>query len=492
MSASQGADEQRATTSDGTVIPLKFVSKPFPYHFQLKVRVDTLSDMGSGQGHIEDDSENLPTYPEGWGIRVPSVLPGELVVVKIFKNMDDYSEADLVEVLEKSQDRVAPGCPLAGKCGGCQFQHMRIEVQRQWKTDYVQKGLLEQKIEGYAKVEEINAKLSPAAGTDEIYGYRSKITPHYEAPVKVGDEEYTLEAIGFQQTMTRRLVDVEECPIATLAINDKYKETRIDLHKQAKEGLLNNKKKRKRHRRSKNKDLGATLLFRQADNDADGNPVIVTDNTEYMTTTVKGVTFRYQAGNFFQNNNFVIPLMVDAVLNAAIAPNASGKVPSHLIDCYCGSGLFALTAASKFKVCVGIEVQEKAIEEATYNAKENGIDNCKFVAASAEAIFTSPPKVQIEGQVEQNVGDFPRDQTVVVVDPPRKGCSGKFLEQLYSYKPQRVVYMSCGPATQARDAKGIVEIGGYDIVSIQPFDLFPQTKHIECLMIFERRDIENK
>lgn len=396
--------------------------------------------------------------------------------------------ADLVEVLEKSKDRVEPGCPLAGKCGGCQFQHMKIETQRQWKTDHVHTGLMGQQIEGYTTADAINEKLLPAAGTDEIYGYRSKITPHYDAPVKIGEDEYELEGIGFQQMMTRRLVDVEECPIATPPINDKFKETRIDLHKQAKQGLLNNKKKRKRHRRSKNKDLGATLLFRHADDDEDGNPVVVTNNTEYMTTTVKGIKFRYQAGNFFQNNNFVLPLMVDGVLNAAMAPTAAGKSPSHLIDCYCGSGLFALTAAAKFKFCVGIEVQDKAIEEATYNAKANGIGNCKFVAASAEAIFTSPPKVRIDEEEEQSVRDFPRDQTVVVVDPPRKGCSGKFLEQLYSFGPQRVVYMSCGPDTQARDAKGIVEIGGYDIVSIQPFDLFPHTRHIECLMVFEKRE----
>lgn len=391
--------------------------------------------------------------------------------------------------MEASKDRIEPKCPLAGKCGGCQFQHMKIEKQREWKTNYVKKGLLEQQIEGYKTIESIEAKLLPAAGTDEIYEYRSKITPHYEAPVKVGDDEYELEAIGFQHFVQRRVVDVEDCPIATPPINAKYRETRIELHRQAKIGLLNNKKKRKKHRRGKARDCGATLLFRHADDDDDGNPVVVTENNEYMTTTVKGIKFRYQANNFFQNNNYVLPLMVDGVVNAAIKPSASsGKTPSHLIDCYCGSGLFALSAASKFQVCVGIEVQEKAIEEATYNAKANNIENCKFVAASAEAIFTSPPTVQLQDQEEQKVSDFPRDQTVVVVDPPRKGCSGKFLEQLYAYSPQRVVYMSCGPATQARDAKGIVEIGGYDIVSVQPFDLFPQTKHIECLMIFEKRD----
>ncbi|CAJ1938878.1 unnamed protein product [Cylindrotheca closterium] len=477
----------RRTTADGTVIPIRFVDKPFPYHYELKVRIDSWNDMGWGLGHLEDDSETLPEHPENWGVRVPMVLPGELVTVKVFKNMDDYSEGDLVNVLEPSEDRIEPQCPLAGKCGGCQFQHMKIEKQREWKSNFVTKGLVEHEIEGYKGIDDISAKLLPVAGTDEIYGYRSKITPHYEAPTKVGDDEYEMEEIGFQQFMTKRLVDVEECPIATPAINAKFKETRVELHKQAKEGLLNNRKKRKRHRRSRNKELGATLLFRHADDDENGNPVVVTDNKEYMTTTVKGIKFRYVAGNFFQNNNYVLPLMVDGVLSAALKPSASGKVPSHLIDCYCGSGLFALSAASNFQLCVGIEVQEKAIEEATFNAEANNIKNCQFVAASAEAIFASPHKVKMENGEEQSVSDFPRDQTVVVVDPPRKGCSGAFLEQLYAYSPQRVVYMSCGPATQARDAKGLVEVGGYEIVSIQPFDLFPQTKHIECLMVFEKR-----
>lgn len=451
--------------------------------------------MGWGLGHIElqkDQEKLIPDHPKDWQVRVPSVLPGELARVRIFKNFDHHSEADLLEVLEAtSEDRVEPLCKLAGKCGGCQFQHMKIESQRKWKTGYVRKGLLEQGIAGYGP-EEIDAKLRPALGTDEIYAYRSKITPHYHAPTKVGDEVYEMEAIGFQQFTCRQLIDVEECPIAMPAINKVYQETRKTLQEKARTGVLNNRKKTKRHRRAKKQDCGATLLFRQADDDENRNPVVVTDNNEYMTTTVKGLKFRYQAGNFFQNNNYVLPLMVDGVLNAATAPTSNGTAPTHLIDCYCGSGLFALSAASKFKVCAGIEVNKNAIAEATENAKTNSITNCHFVGASAEAIFISPPTIKITDEEEQKVRDFPRDKTVVVLDPPRKGCSGLFLEQLYAYSPQRVVYMSCGPATQARDAKGIVEVGGYDIVSIQPFDLFPQTKHIECLMIFEKREEELK
>mmetsp|Transcript_27001 Transcript_27001/g.50573 ORF Transcript_27001/g.50573 Transcript_27001/m.50573 type:complete len:529 (+) Transcript_27001:446-2032(+) len=496
----EDAPEITKTAPSEVKIPLKFVPSPFPYHFQVSIEIVSLSDMGWGRGHLvhqkmeEKDEESagdksvLDNVPADWEIRVPLVLPGEVVKVRVFKNFDTYSEADLIKVLKPSEERIQPKCPIAGRCGGCQFQHMKIERQREWKADFVRRGLESQSIEGYASSSAIAEKLFPTKGTDEIYEYRSKLTPHYQAPVKMGDDEYELEAIGFQQMFSRKLIDVEECPIATPAINAKYKETRCSLHEQAKQGLLNNKKRRKRNRRSKNMDVGATLLFRQADDDANGNPVVITDNNEYMMTTVKGIKFRYQAGNFFQNNNYVVPLMVDGVLDAAMRNvEGTGKPPSYLIDCYCGSGLFALSASNKFKLCVGIEVNEKAVEEAMENAKLNNISNCQFVAASAEAIFTSPPALTIPGFEEQKIQDFVREETVVVLDPPRKGCSGKFLEQLYDYSPQRIVYMSCGPSTQARDAKGIVEIGGYDIVSIQPYDLFPQTKHVECLMVFEKK-----
>jgi len=518
--------------------PRKFVNKPFDYHEIIEIRIDSLTNMGWGIGRvtIEDDgaaavsssndNDNTDENDENgddskpqrqWVVMVPHVLVGELVRVRIYKNMKNFSEADLLEVLEPSTDRVEPVCSLAGICGGCQYQHASIDFQRKWKQRHVEEVLVQQQIEGYHSEDLLN--VLPTVGTEEVFGYRSKITPHYQAPREeftdiesvdntVGDVTYHLDAVGFQQSSSRRLVDVPECPIATPAINDKYRETRQQLHEDAKLGLLNipKKKKKRKRRGSKNGALGATLLFRQADDDATTNqPVVVTDNNEYMTTTVKDVTFKYQAGNFFQNNNFMLPLMVDAVVDAATADavvststttsdgdqqqqsqHQKSKI-RYLIDCYCGSGLFALSAASHFDLCVGIEVNEKAVEEATENAHSNGISNCQFAAASAEAIFTSPPELTIEGFQNLKVQDFPRDETVVVVDPPRKGCSNQFLEQLYEYSPQRIVYMSCGPATQARDAKGIVEIGGYTMTSIQPFDLFPQTKHIESLIVFEKK-----
>ena len=421
------------------------------------------------QGQQEDSNELLDADGKTWIVFVPYAIPGELVKAKVFRNYNSYSEADLIEVLEPSPHRIDPVCPLAGICGGCQYQHMSIESQRDLKTMHVQDVF--ERIAGLPITRNKHENdghgliVRPTVGTDQIWNYRSKITPHYEAPVKNPDgNSYRITEIGFKKKSSRRIVDVPYCHIATEAINSRLTDLRMEKRDEAASGTLRSVKK------------GATLLLR------DANEGVVTDNNQYVTTNVSGLTFRFKAGNFFQNNPFMLPVLVEHVVEAATQVTSDGKQMTHLIDCYCGSGLFGLATAPYFQQCVGIEVNENAIEEARINAQINGIQNCAFVAATAEAIFNTETSIQNSNVLVQN---FPRETTAVVLDPPRKGCSEEFLEQLYIYGPQRVVYMSCDPATQARDSKGMVA-AGYSITSIQPFDLFPQTRHIECLIVLER------
>ena len=358
----------------------------------------------------EEEGEEQTT--SDWVIFVPNTIPGELVRLSVYRNYKSYSDADLLEVVEESEFRVTPLCPLAESCGGCQYQHMAIPAQREWKTNQVRDVL-----ERIGDLD--NPDVTPTVGTDDVWHYRSKITPHYEAPTKIGEGSYQIREIGFKVKNSRKLLDVPYCHIATEAINEELTVVRATRRQDAFEGNLKKPKK------------GATLLFR------DVNEGVVTDNTQYVTTTVAGLTFRFMAGNFFQNNPFMLPVMVDHVVAAAttVSGNNNNSKMTHLIDCYCGSGLFSLSTAASFDVCVGIEVNEKAIEEARQNAELNGIDNCAFVAASAEAIFDSTTPV--EGDVL--VQDFPRDTTVIVCDPPRKGCSEEFLDQLYAFGSQRIV-----------------------------------------------------
>ena len=175
--------------------------------------------------------------------------------------------------------------------------------------------------------------------------------------------------------------------------------------------------------------------------------------------------FQFKAGEFFQNNPFILPTLVKHVIESA-KPQTSHS----LIDAYCGGGLFALSASSHFQKVAGIEISREGFEGARNNAVLNQVENVDFYLGDASTIFSE-------------VGSLPRPCSLII-DPPRKGCDIDFLKQTLEFLPTRIVYVSCDPSTQARDAKILVE-AGYKILHVQPFDLFPQTRHIENVLTLE-------
>lgn len=399
----------------GMQAPKNFVPEPFDYHQEIEVMIDGLTNLGMGVARVDE-----------WVVLVPFVIPGERVIARIFRNFQTYSEADLVEVLEASPDRVTPNCKLYQACGGCQYQHMAYQRQLSEKTGQVRE--LMHKLGG------IDHPVQLAHASPKVYGYRSKITPHYERPAKDGSQP-----IGFLQHGRRRqLVDVETCPIATEAINAALPEARETARRSG------GKKRRQR---------GGTLLLREV---LEG---VVSDPQAVVSERVGEATFQFKAGEFFQNNPFILPDMVDHVVQQASLDGVR-----YLVDAYCGVGLFSLMAASRFEQVAGVEISEPAVRWAKANATINGVQNIRFVIGKAEAIF--------------NGLKFSPEATAVVIDPPRKGCDESFRDQLMQFRPRRIVYVSCDPATQARDLKVFVECG-YTITCIQPFDLFPHTRHIE-------------
>ncbi len=348
------------------------------------------------------------------------------VKARVYRNFQNYSDADLIEVLEASPDRVEPKCPLYTRCGGCQYQHISYERQLKEKTKHVEELMV--------KLGGIEFPVDLAHGSPKEYNYRSKITPHYNRPERDGSQP-----IGFLQYGRRnQIVDVEQCPIATEAINAALPEAREEARR------AGGKKRRQR---------GGTLLMRDV---LEG---VVNDPQDIVSERVGQVTFQFKAGEFFQNNPFILPDMVEYV-----ATEASAYGANYLVDAYCGVGLFALSTAKSFEQVAGVEISEPAVRWAQANCKISGIKNARFVIGKAEAIF--------------NGLKFPAEETALVIDPPRKGCDESFRQQLLKYRPKRLVYVSCDPATQARDLKEFIE-GGYQITRIQPFDLFPHTRHIE-------------
>jgi 23S rRNA (uracil1939-C5)-methyltransferase/tRNA (uracil-5-)-methyltransferase len=396
-------------------VPKNFVPDPFDYHQELELTVERLTNLGLGVGRVD-----------GWVVMVPYVIPGERVKVRVFRNFQNYSDADLVEVLEASPDRVEPGCPLYQCCGGCQYQHLRYGRQLTEKTQHV--------VELMSKLGAIEHPVERAHGSPREYHYRSKITPHYNRPGKDGSQP-----IGFLQYGRRnQIVDVEQCPIATEAINEALPEAREAARR------AGGKKRRQR---------GGTLLMRDV---LEG---VVTDPQAIVSERVGELSLQFKAGEFFQNNPFILPDLV-----AHVAREASAGGARYLVDAYCGVGLFALSTAAQFEQVAGVEISEPAVRWAQANARICNIQNVRFVIGKAEAIF--------------NGLKFPPEETALVIDPPRKGCDESFRQQVLRYRPQRLVYVSCDPATQARDVRVLID-GGYQVLRIQPFDLFPHTRHIE-------------
>ena len=413
--------------------PKKFRAYPFEYHHELDLTIESLSNLGDGIARVEvppaPDSEE--PAGDGWVVFVPFTLPGEKVRARIFRNDKNHSRADLLEVLEPSPDRSEPGCPLFGECGGCQYQHLAYDKQLDWKTRQV-----EELMRHMAGIEH---PVEPCHPSPKLWGYRSKITPHFAKP-----KNSKIDAIGFLPNARRSgQIDVPKCPIAMDEINAALPDVRDSARRNA-----------------SNYRRGATLLLRASEGRVE------TNHNAVVTEHVGELSLDFLAGDFFQNNPFILP-----DFTGHVAREAAGEGVRFLVDAYCGSGLFALSLAKHFEQVAGVEVSETSADWARRNAETNGITNTTFLASSAEAIFADI--------------DFDPAATAVVIDPPRKGCSEDFLDQLAQFGPSRVVYVSCNPATQVRDLARLRD-AGYRPETIQPFDLFPHTRHLECVMTLVR------
>lgn len=395
-----------------------FNAVPFAYHQELEIRITDITNLGLGVGRFD-----------AFVVMVPYVLVGELVKVRIFKNNKNYSEADLLEVIEASPERITPPCPLFGSCGGCQYQHIKYEAQLALKRKQI-KDLM-QRIGG------IDSEIEATHASPKTYGYRSKLTPHFERA-----KDSNSMPIGFvMQGRRGKLVDVPTCPIASDAINNALPEIR-----------------KKTLAKAASFKRGGTLLLRDA---LEG---VITDNRQTATEKVGKLNLRFVAGEFFQNNPFILPDLLEYVVE-----NAKGA--RYLVDAYCGVGGFALWAADSFEKVLGVEISENSIFCARENAKINKVKNCTFISGKAETIFADIP--------------FKADETSVIIDPPRSGSDEIFLRQLLDFAPHKIVYVSCAPDTQARDLKFLTQ-NGYEITKLQPFDMFPQTRHIENVAVLEK------
>jgi len=461
---------------------------------EIQVEIKEISSTGDGLGFQQGaDSDQIYV--------VPFSAPGDVVTARPHKHFEKekYSMADFVNVITPSphRDDSLVKCPYFASCSGCQFQMLPYDFQLQHKRSIVEKA--------YKNFSNLPPELIPTIG-DTIgsplqYGYRTKLTPHFDGPPDARRSDgrngikrtfKELPPIGFMKKGTRITIDIEDCPIGTDAVR------------------AGNKRERKRVADTLSTyHKGATLLLRESttripkadydvskEDDSDaviedrGNHVhiktCITDSNAKSTEYIDDFQFVNPAGSFFQNNNSILPVFTEYI-RQHILPSTPGHKITHLIDAYSGSGLFTITLSSLFKSSLGIDISSSSIDSASTNAKLNNLpeSSTRFIAADAARLFAS-----IES---------PAEETVVMLDPPRKGCDESFLRQLVQYGPARVVYVSCNVHTQARDigvlVGGMKGVDGgfgkgegcYEIESLRGFDFFPQTGHVEGVAVLRRK-----
>lgn len=427
--------------------------------------------------------------PDGFPIFVPGALKGEKVKIIIVKLSKNHGFGKLIEVLEPSLERVESVCPIYKRCGGCQLQHMSYEGQLRFKKNRVIDC-----IERIGKIKD--AAIYDTLGMSDPSRYRNKV----QLPVGRGKDEPN---IGFYAARSHEIINLQQCFIQHQVGDEVVKLTREWMKKykissydeETGLGTIRHVMIRKGFKSGEAmvvlvtstkelpyKEEFIKLVVEQIPdiksivqniNSKKTNVVLGPDNitlwgNDTITDYIGQFKFNISPLSFFQVNPVQTEILYGKALDYA---KLSGE--ETVFDAYCGTGTISLFLSQKARKVYGVEIIEDAIINARENAKLNGIHNAEFFVGEAENVI---PKLIAEGKIAD----------VVVVDPPRKGCDKSLIEAITKMGPKRVVYVSCDPATLARDLE-IFQHLGYKTVEVQPVDMFPQTAHVECVVRIERK-----
>ena len=434
------------------------------------INIRNLGAHGEGVGDID-----------GFTVFVEGALPGEMVEAEIVTVKKSYGVGKLLHVVEKSPKRVEPICPLFGKCGGCQIMHMDYQGQLYQKTQRV--------VDAFQRIGKFNdIEISPCVASPAPLHYRNKV----QAPIKQGHDGIR---IGFYARSSHELVDVDSCYIHC-ELGQQVYESAASLLKES--GVLaydwKSGKGELRHliiRTAVNQNEALVVivtrgkasdsLIRVAQEICAQNPEVkgVIQNINpsphnvvlgrkfellagdaYIEEEILDLKFRISAASFFQVNPLQARQLYQQVIDWADL-----KGTETVLDAYCGVGTLSLFLASSAKKVIGVECVSQAIEDAERNAALNGIENVSFVCAEVEKWIQSADQADL-----------------VVLNPPRKGCDPAMIEALGNMQSPKILYVSCDPATLARDLAGLKGFG-YRIDTVQPFDMFPQTAHVETVVL---------
>ena len=451
---------------------------------EFSLEIDDMGTDGEGIGH-----------KEGYTLFVKDALVGDIVRVKVIKVKKKFGYGRLMEVITPSPWRVEPACDCARQCGGCQIQHCSYEKQLAWKEKKVRDCL--QRIGGFEEI-----PMEPVMGMDEPYHYRNK------AQYPVGYDKQGNPVAGFYAGRTHSIIPNTDCAIqhpcnhmileTILAFMKQYdipayeekKHTGLVRHILTRVGkytgevmvcLIINGNKLPHQDKLVEMLLQCPFDYKiksiclninkEKTNRILGEKVVPIYGQTYIEDRIGDITYRISPLSFYQVN----PEQTQKLYGTALE-YADLKGDEVVWDLYCGIGTISLFLAQKAARVCGVEIVPQAIEDARENARRNGFTNAEFFVGAAEDV--------VPEQYEQSGGSLRAD--VVTLDPPRKGCDEKLLRTVVQMEPERIVYVSCDPATLARDLKYLCG-EGYELKRVRACDMFGHSSHVETVVLLSHK-----
>lgn len=421
---------------------------------------------------------------ESYPIFIKDVLKGEEIELKVIKANKNFGFGKCTNVLKKSRERITPPCEYYYQCGGCQIQTLSYEEQQRFKHQTVNQNMNKQ-----AK---LNIEIENTLGMERPSYYRNKS----QIPVKKINGTIQM---GFYKPRSHDLVDIKSCYIQKDLHNDIMNKVRdhledISIYDEATHvGLLRHLIIRSNHDNSevqvgfitngKNNPFGHIIkmlnkefpevtsvvqnINTEQTNVIYGNKTNILYGNSYITDELLGKKFKIRARSFYQVNHSQTERLYSKAIELADL-----KGTETIMDTYCGIGTIGQCAADYVKKIIGIEVIDSAVEDAKDNARLNGIGHAEYYLGKSEDVMKKLVKKGVRPDV-------------VFVDPPRKGCHSEFLESLTEVSPEKIIYISCNPSTLQRDLK-YLNREGYEVSPVTPVDLFPQTNHIEGVVLLTK------
>lgn len=439
------------------------------------IKLEKLTYGGDAMGRL----------PDGRAVFVPFGLPGEKVRIRLVAEKKNFAKAELLEVIKPSPERTEAKCkhffsPLhdtAGVgegpgdefCGGCHYQNLSYRSQLAAKTE-----ILRDQLQRIGKIQ--NPPVQPMVGCPNPWNYRNYVQFHLTDEGEIG-----YVGAGFVDSLRpskSKIIPITECHLPETSINALWPQLefeadtpidRVSLRTGANDDLMLILESEELEAPELELEAGISVVHLTQED------ALVMAGEDYLFMQVLERGFRVSAGSFFQVNTVMAEKMVQHLLDRLPLPAKT------ILDVYCGVGLFSAFLAPKCERLIGIEASLSACEDFGVNLDE--FDHVELYEGAAEDVI--PALVgRIGRAASPKGGNPPHEQPIVLVDPPRSGVDKRALDGIQQLAPKVIAYVSCDPSTLARDAARLIA-GGYRLVDVTPFDLFPQTYHIESIAIFD-------